>query len=68
MLLTNDPVSNLMGFTIKQEFLIEYSRNLNYGPPGSELLVDMYRDGVEAGPGWIAPDPPLSCAKKVIGT
>jgi len=55
-----------MGTTAKQEFFIEYSRNLNYGPPATELVVDVGFDGVQAGPGWIAPDPEPG-KKKVIG-
>jgi len=61
------PCSGLNGTTIKQEFLIEYSRNLNYGPPGAELLVNVFLNGVPAGPGWIADDPPSSRAKKITG-
>lgn len=57
---------NLMRITIPQEFYIEYSRDLDYGPPNTELSVDVYFGGVFDGPGWIAPDPSPR-AKKVVG-
>lgn len=46
--------------------MIEYSRNLNYGPPNTELTADVHLNGVQDGPGWVAPDP-LPRAKKVTG-
>lgn len=66
MWLMDYPATDLMGTTVKQEFFIEYSRNLNYGPPATDLTADVFFDGVQAGPGWIAPDP-KPWEKRVIG-
>lgn len=64
--LVDDPISNLMGVSVIQKFLIEYSRNLDYGPLNTELSVDVYFGGIPDFPGWIAPDP-APRAKKVTG-
>ena len=59
-------MSSLVGANVPQEFHIEYSRNLNFGPPDTELVADVYIGGVFDGPGWIAPDP-LPRSRKVTG-
>ena len=59
-------MANLTGTTPLQEFSIEYTRNLNYGPPDAELGVDVYFGDVFDGPGWIARDPSPR-AKQVTG-
>ena len=46
--------------------MIEYSRNLNYGPPNTELTVDVYFNGAQDGLGWVAPEPSPR-AKRVTG-
>lgn len=64
-IIQNYTVINLTGTTIKQEFTIEYSRPLNYGPKDAELTVDVFFDG-KFSDGWIAPDPEPR-ARKVSG-
>jgi len=66
MWFTGSPKANLTRTTAKQEFSIEYSRNLNHGPPSTELVVDVYFGGIIDGPGRMPRDP-APWAKKVTG-
>ena len=49
-------LANQTGNSIKQEFWIEYSCNLSYVPPNTQLAADVYFSG-EFGGGWMAMDP-----------